>query len=251
VSAPRRFDAATGGWVDAAPPDAAVEAAESWLVVDGHARGLDRHWERFGPAPPGLRAAADGALPPGGRWWPRVERRADGSLWLHVRGAPPREPTVVAWVADVPDPRREPRRKGPDLERLGALRARAAERGAGEALIADPDGRLLEGAYSSLLWWEGDELWALPDDAPVLPGVTRALLLDLAAHEGVAVRRRRPAPAELAGREVWLTSALHGVRAVSAWAGGAPAGLASRAEDWQRRLEALAKPLDVGPPDAR
>jgi branched-subunit amino acid aminotransferase/4-amino-4-deoxychorismate lyase len=250
VTEQRRFDGATGAWIDAPPSRAAVEAAESWLVVDGRVRGLDLHWARFRAAAPELRAAVARALPVRGRWWPRVELRADGSRWLAVRPAPPREPTVVAWVSDGPDPRREPRRKGPDLERLGALRAEAARHGAGEALLSDRDGRLLEGAYSSLLWWEGDALWTVPDDAPVLPGVTRALLLALADAHQVAVRRRRPAPAELAGREVWLTGALHGIRVVSAWADGPPAGPALRASEWQRRLEAGAEPLARAAPSS-
>ena len=256
----------SGGAWEAAGESASAEivAAESWLVADGRARGLDRHWARFarGCAEAGLdpgdpRPMVERELPPTGRWFPRVELRADGELRLAIRPAPPREPGVVAWVADGPDPRRAPRRKGPDLERLGALRAEAARRGAGEALIRDGDGRLLEGAYTSLLWWAGDALCVVPDDAPILDGVTRALLLGLAAAGGVEVRPRRPAPGDLDGCEVWLTSALHGIRAVTAWAarvaGGGVceadaavhAGAAVRAPEWQARLEALAGP--VGP----
>jgi branched-subunit amino acid aminotransferase/4-amino-4-deoxychorismate lyase len=157
-----------------------------------------------------------------------------------VRPAPPREPTVVAWVADVADPRREPRRKGPDLERLAALRARAAAHGAGEALLSDAEGRLLEGAFTSLLWWEEETLCAVPDDAPILPGITRALLLGLARERGTPVAQRRPLARELAGRETWLVSALHGIRAVTGWAnGGPPAGGAPRAGGWQRLLDGL------------
>jgi len=257
-----------GAWVpEAAPAEGAVAAAESWLVEDGRARGLDRHWARFarGCAEAGLsiaspRAAVEAALPATGRWFPRVEARAGGEVRLAVRPAPPRAPEVVAWVADGPDPRRAPRRKGPDLERLGALRAAAARHGAGEALIADADGRLLEGAYTSLLWWEDDALCAVPDDAPILDGVTRALLLGLAADAGAEVRFRRPAPAGLDGREVWLTSALHGIRAVTGWvadgAQGSPAhaGEVERAAASQARLEALAVPVAaaaVSAPDAR
>ena len=117
-----------------------------------------------------------------------------------MRPAPPREPTVVAWIADVPDPRRAPRRKGPDLERLAALRERAAAHGAGEAVLADADGRLLEGAYTSLLWWEGETLCAVPDDAPILPGITRALLIELAGTPwSCAAPRRRTWPAARPG----------------------------------------------------
>ena len=229
-----------------------VAVAESWLVSDGRVRGLDLHWQRFerGCAdarlrPSGSRAAVESALPVSGRWFPRVEVRRDGELRVAVRRAPPREPEVTAWLFSGSDPRRAPRRKGPDLARLGALRAEAARHGAGEALLCDRQGRLLEGAYTSLLWWEGDVLCAVPDDAPILDGVTRRLLLDLAAAQAVEVQYRLPTPADLDGREVWLTSALHGIRCVtsSTAPGCLRAGPTDRAPAWQTRLEALASPI--------
>src|SRR4051794_18565362 len=229
-----------------------IAVAESFLVHDGRVRGFDLHARRFdrGCAEAGVRperslAAAAADLTRTGRWFPRVDVSSRGEVAVAVRPAPAREPSVVAWLFDGPDPRRAPRRKGPDLARLGALRAEAVRRGAGEALLGDGDGRLLEGAYTSLMWWEGAVLWAVPDDAPILDGVTRRLLLDLAAGQGVEVRYRRPAPAELDGCEVWLTSALHGIRAVTASAapGCLRAGPARRAAAWQARLEALAAPL--------
>ena len=225
-------------------------AADSWLVDDGRGRAVQRHWARFeatcrehGVEPDALaalRAEVARAVPPRGRWFPRVELRADGELAVQMRPAPRREPTVVAWLADVADPRLEPRRKGPDLARLAVLRERAAAHGASEAVIADGDGRLLEGAFTSLLWWEGETLCAVPDEAPILPGVTRALLLELARDRGTPVAQRRPLPHELADRETWLVSALHGIRVVTGWAnGGPPAGGAPRAGGWQRLLDGL------------
>jgi branched-subunit amino acid aminotransferase/4-amino-4-deoxychorismate lyase len=229
----------------------ALRAADSWLVVDGRVRAVERHWTRFsaacreyGVAPEALatfRARVERAVPAHGRWFPRVELRADGELAVLVRPAPLREPTVVAWIADVPDPRRSPRRKGPDLGRLAALRERAAAHGAGEAVLADADGRLLEGAFTSLLWWDEETLCVVPDDAPILPGITRALLIELASARDTRVARRRPAPEELVDRETWLVSALHGIRAVSRWAaGGSAAGAAPRAATWQRLLDDVA-----------
>jgi branched-subunit amino acid aminotransferase/4-amino-4-deoxychorismate lyase len=215
-----------------------MRAADSWLVTDGHARAVDRHWARFSAACgielAEFRAEVERAIPSEGRWFPRVELHDDGELAFHVRPAPPREPTVTAWIADT-DPRRHPRIKGPDLERLGALRDRANAHGAQEAVLTDPDGRLLEGAYTSLLWWEDETLCAVPDDAPILPGITRALLLELAGE----VDFRRPTARELSGRETWLVSALHGIRAVTRWVGGPEPGEAARAAGWQRRLESL------------
>jgi branched-subunit amino acid aminotransferase/4-amino-4-deoxychorismate lyase len=215
-----------------------MRAADSWLVADGHARAVDRHWARFSAAAgvdlTQFRAEVERAIPATGRWFPRVELHDDGELAFHVRPAPPREPTVTAWITGE-DPRGHPRVKGPDLERLGALRDRARTHGAQEAVIADADGRLLEGAYTSLLWWEGETLCAVPDDAPILPGITRALLIELAG----TVELRRPAPQDLAGRETWLVSALHGIRAVTRWVGGPEPGEALRAAEWQRRLESI------------
>jgi branched-subunit amino acid aminotransferase/4-amino-4-deoxychorismate lyase len=225
----------------------ALHAADSWLVVDGRARAVDRHWARFAAACgehgitaqelAALRARAEREVPATGRWFPRIELREGGELAVAVRPAPPREPTVVAWIADVPDPRRSPRRKGPDLDRLAALRERAAAHGAGEAVLTDAAGRLLEGAYTSLLWWEGETLCVVADDAPILPGITRALLIELAGARGTQVARRHPGPDELADRETWLVSALHGIRAVTRWVGGSAAGEAPRAAVWQRALD--------------
>jgi branched-subunit amino acid aminotransferase/4-amino-4-deoxychorismate lyase len=215
-----------------------MKAVDSWLVVAGHTRALDRHWARFSAACgidlTEFRAEVERAIPASGRWFPRVELHDDGELAFHVRPAPPREPTVTAWITD-DDPRRAPRIKGPDLERLAALRRQAQAHGAQEAVIADGEGRLLEGAYTSLLWWDGETLCAVPDDAPILPGITRALLIELAP----AVELRRPAPNDLEGRETWLVSALHGIRAVTCWVGGPEPGEAPRAAAWQRRLETI------------
>lgn len=253
VGGPRRRRSSPGS---AGPAAVGVAVAESWLVSDGRARGLDLHWERFERgcadaclAPSVSRTAVESALAVSGRWFPRVEVRSDGEFRVAMRRAPPRDPEVTAWVFSGSDPRRAPRRKGPDLARLGALRAEAARYGAGEALLCDGEGRLLEGAFTSLMWWEGDVLWAVPDDAPILDGVTRRLLLGLAAAHGVDVRYRRPAPADLDGREAWLTSALHGIRSVtSATAPGCVrAGLPRRAPAWQALLEALEAPIGAGP----
>jgi branched-subunit amino acid aminotransferase/4-amino-4-deoxychorismate lyase len=229
----------------------ALLAADSWLVADGRVRAVERHWARFeatcrehGVADEALaafRSEVERVLPATGRWFPRVELREDGELAFQMRPAPPRETTVVAWIADVPDPRRAPRRKGPDLERLAALRERAAAHGAGEAVLADADGRLLEGAFTSLLWWERETLCAVPDDAPILPGITRALLIELACERGTPVAQRRPYARGLAGTETWLVSALHGIRAVTRWVDGPAAGEAPRAAAWQRLLDERAR----------
>jgi para-aminobenzoate synthetase / 4-amino-4-deoxychorismate lyase len=88
-------------------------------------------------------------------------------------------------------------------------------------LLVDADGTVLEGAWGNLWLIEGDRLLTPPADGRILPGVTRALLLELApalgyhAHETpIALDRARRAPV------TFMTSAIR--LAV-------PAGLADRA----------------------
>jgi len=249
VSSNYRWSSESGGWQPAQPSPGAVAVADSWLIEEGSTTGPDLHRDRFLSSAAELGNVAElelawdalnPLLPQDGRWFPRVDLLASGQLTLALRSAPPRESSVVAWLMEEPDPRLLPQRKGPELELLDGLRAQAREHGAGEAVLSDRDGYLLEGAYSSLLWWQGERLCAVPDDAPVLPGITRRLLLKIAAEDGVEVDFFLPRPADLAGREVWLVGSLHGIRAVSGWVPeGLAAGDAVRAATWQRRLNQL------------
>lgn len=223
-------------------------AADSWLVDDGRVRGWDLHWARFRGAVGASGVAAErldqlqdevrAGTPSQGRWFPRVECTDRGELTWKLRVAMAREPFVSCVAEPMSDPRSSPRVKGPDLDRLTALRAAID---AGEALVAAPDGTLREGLLSSLMWWDGDVLCVVDESEAILDGVTRRLLLGLAEADGVAVERRRPLLGDLRGCEVWLTSALHGIRAVSAWPpDGPPAGAPMRAAHWQTNLEACA-----------
>ena len=221
-----RWNIDSGAWEESAPSSAAVAVADSWLLEEGLTTRLDLHRERFltsaaelgEVAELGEAAEAEAAwdafaplMPQTGRWFPRVDLLSDGELTLALRPAPPCEETVVAWLMPEPDPRQLPRRKGPELELLGELRAQAREHGAGEAVLSDGQGHLVEGAYSSLLWWEGERLCAVPDESPALPGITRRLLLEIAAEDGIDVHYVLPRPSELAGNEVWLVGSLHGI----------------------------------------
>ncbi|MBW3609567.1 MAG: aminotransferase class IV [Actinobacteria bacterium] len=227
---------------------AALLVADSWLVDEGYERAAGAHWARFAGSCAQLgveraqllrfEAAARAALPSQGRWFPRVELTADG-LALRLRRATRVGGSDQARVIVGPrgDPRRHPRRKGPDLELLARLRAQAHEQGADELLLCGDDGALLEGALSSLLWWEGEALCTTPDEH-ALPGVTRALLLARARERGVELRVRAPLPEELERCETWLTSALHGIRVVSAWLSPRiEAGAGTRAPAWREELD--------------
>jgi branched-subunit amino acid aminotransferase/4-amino-4-deoxychorismate lyase len=237
--------------------DTRVLAADSFLVHDGRVRGLDLHRGRFLAAIPasmraGLAAeafwdAALAELPRTGDWFPRVElqlRLHTPLLVFRLRHAPARTTSVRIATYSGPDPRTKPTIKGPDLERLAAVRTAVQPLGAEEAVLLSPEGYLIEGAYSALAWWRGEDL-VFPDPAlERVDSVTARSLHVLATALGVRVRHEFAHPDELDGRELWALSALHGVRMVTAWIDGpALAEEAGRLAAWRRRLDAIARPL--------
>ena len=204
-----------------------VRVADSWLTVDGSAVALDRHFDRFSGSVHAQNSQIDvlafteavrDALPESGRWFPRIEAiDSDGELTLRllIRTAP--EPSLDVTLATATrDPRSNPSVKGPDLSALGALRT---ELGAGEAVILN-QGFLAEGAWSSIVWWLNDTLHCVDPSIARLPGVTEGVIRDFAHHIGSTVVPVRVRPEELDGAEVWVLSALHGIRIATNWRNG-------------------------------
>ena len=68
---------------------------------------------------------------------------------------------------------------------LARLELRAT--GADEALMLDAEGHLAEGATSNLFFVDGQSLKTPSLDGPVLPGITRDVVIDLARSEGIPV----------------------------------------------------------------
>ncbi|MFQ5806420.1 MAG: aminotransferase class IV [Phycisphaerae bacterium] len=92
--------------------------------------------------------------------------------------------------------------------RLASLRE-AHARGAFEALWFTYDERLAEGAISSVFLVRNEQLVTPPLDAPVLPGITRATVIELAVELGVPVRERALTLNDLLeADEVFLTNSL-------------------------------------------
>lgn len=237
-------------------PDVEPLVADSWLVTDGAVRGFARHRRRFERACGGAvaighdtaaaREAPGGAavttvmprvteeliapvsgdhfwsslaalIPRTGAWFPRVELVT--GLRVLVRPAPERKQTVTVWDPQEADPREYPRVKGPDLPYLGLLREEARTFGADEALLTDAAGHVVEAAHANILWWDGKTLCAPHADSPVFSGITAGLIIEEARQRRISVEARRVTRSELQNREVWLTNALHGIRAVTAWRG--------------------------------
>jgi branched-subunit amino acid aminotransferase/4-amino-4-deoxychorismate lyase len=234
-----------------------VEAVDSWLVTEGKALALDLHRTRFMTSIPRGRYlqlnpsafwdAVLAMLPGEGDWFPRVElhsRLGGPRLIYRHRTAPERTRSVVVATHRGKDPRRSPTVKGPDLERLQAVRTAVQPLGAQEAVILDADGYVVEGAYSALLWWRGDILCGPPAAFPRIDSVTARTVLTIAAALGVETYEEAVTPAELDGTELWALSALQGIRIVTSWVDGpATAELPGRLQQWRDRLDALRRPL--------
>ncbi|GAA3742329.1 aminotransferase class IV [Leifsonia bigeumensis] len=259
------------------PTEWVVEAADSWLTTDGTAFALRLHRDRFFAAAAergaGLEGFTDAALasfweasiaaiPAKGDWFPRVElqsKNGAASFLYRERTAPPLSSSVALATHRGPELRRVPTIKGPDLGAMMQVRRAAQERGADDGVILTPDGFVVEGGTTSIVWWRGDILFGAPEgpgweEFDRVDSVTARSVFGLATALGVETHREPVTPAELDGTEVWALNALHGIRIVTSWVDGADedgagrgrlqlAELPGRLALWRSRREALRKPV--------
>lgn len=96
---------------------------------------------------------------------------------------------------------------------LARLETRVTD--ADEALLLDTDGYVAEGATSNVFFVWDDALRTPTLEGPVLPGVTREVVLDLARTENIPVEEGRYEPDMLRGAdELFLTSTTREIRPV-------------------------------------
>ncbi|TGD37839.1 aminotransferase class IV [Brevibacterium aurantiacum] len=205
-------------------------AADSWFVEDSRMRAFDHHQARFARAAAEVGvgkavttdfwAAVLEKLPATGEWFPRVDvveapSGSERELAFRLRPAPERTRELRVLVPPFSDPRATPDCKGPDIALLEGVRADAREQyGCDEVLLLSADGHVIEGATTSLLWWDVDTLCAPDPELGALSGTTSAVILEEARARSIPVEFRRVRPEELFGHEVWLVNALHGIRQV-------------------------------------
>ncbi|KTG10476.1 4-amino-4-deoxychorismate lyase [Haloprofundus marisrubri] len=87
--------------------------------------------------------------------------------------------------------------------------------GADEALVLDDEGYVAEGATSNIFFVDGKRLCTPTLDGPILAGVTRDVVLELAESEGIPVREDFFTPDDVRGAdEVFITSSTREIRPV-------------------------------------
>ncbi|WP_167046902.1 aminotransferase class IV [Salinibacterium sp. ZJ454] len=237
-----------------------LAVADSWLVTEGTSLALDLHRQRFTRtardhvAESEIAAfwdAAIASIPRTGGWFPRVELQLSGGaprLVARVRPAPERHRSIRLASHHGADPRTTPAVKGPDLATLTGLRTAAQARGADDTVILSPDGFIVDGATTAIIWWRGDALCVPSPKLARVDSVTATVIVGVATALGVDVLHESVTPDELDGLEVWAVNALHGIRIVTHWVDGpAPAELPGRLALWRTKLDALRRPFPQTP----
>ncbi|QIM16652.1 aminotransferase class IV [Leucobacter insecticola] len=184
-------------------------------------RGWDRHLARFltGVCAVTESQSADGFLADAVS---RIQEYGEGFPRLELWGGAGQDPEFALSLRPLPElgTQLEMRsfsgftlesraRKGPNIARLAELNR---ELGA-EALLTDAEGYALEGATTSLVWWDptDQEGYVVEARRHRVASVTEQLL----THE-FAIAPSRISPADLTQCEVWAVNALHGIRVVTA-----------------------------------
>ncbi|HEY2442198.1 MAG TPA: aminodeoxychorismate synthase component I [Streptosporangiaceae bacterium] len=212
------------------PPRPAAGVFTSLLVSSGQVQDLAAHLERleasvrrlFGkglPAQCRADLAARLAGAPSGRLRITVRPRG-GPLRAVVEVVPLEPPTGEVRLRPVVIPGGLGAHKWLDRQGVTDL-ARAGGLGAGEQLlIEDADGSVLETDRANIFALIDGVLHTPADDGRLLPGVTRAAVLRLAARDGIEVRLAPLTRARLAAAsEVFVTNSVRGVLPVHSIAG--------------------------------
>jgi len=122
-------------------------------------------------------------------------------------------------------------------------RAEAVERGADEALLLNTNGEVAETASGNLFWVYQDCICTVPTGRGVLPGITRAVVLEICQTLGLPTNKRVIKPEALRNSEgLFLTQSAFGIVPVTEL-DGEPVAPSPLVEQISRAYgEALARP---------
>jgi branched-subunit amino acid aminotransferase/4-amino-4-deoxychorismate lyase len=221
---------------------------ETARVYAGRPFLLDRHLERFARS-----AERVGLAPPEAAECERLAALVTGAcaaqdlaLRLYWTGR-----TLVATAAGIDPALEERRERGLRLVTVSwstgslasakstsyaenmAAQDGAVAAGADDALLVSLDGTVLEAPTANVFWREGETLFTPSLDLPVLAGVTRGLLLEIAEQE--TVEGVFPLGRLLGADEVFVCSSIREVMPVAS-VDGRGFGLGPAAQSLQREL---------------
>ena len=99
-------------------------------------------------------------------------------------------------------------------------RAEAEEKGADEALLLNTNGEVAETASGNIFWIYQDNICTVPTGRGVLPGITRAVVLEICQSLGLATQKRIIKPEQLRNAEgIFVTQSALGIVPVAAFDG--------------------------------
>lgn len=123
----------------------------------------------------------------------------------------PRWRVVASQMRLVPGDRLAMHKTGSKLFQVLA-RQEAEAAGADEALLVNTNGEVAEGASANLFWVRGGVIYTAPTAVGMLPGVTRAVVLELCAQQGLTVKKRLLQLGQLVNSDALIfTNSAHGV----------------------------------------
>jgi len=100
-------------------------------------------------------------------------------------------------------------------------RADAVERGADEALLLNTNGEVAETAGGNLFWIHDDTICTVPAERGVLPGITRAVVLEICQTLGLVTNERAIKPEALKNSKgIFITQSAMGIAPVVMFDGG-------------------------------
>ena len=95
-------------------------------------------------------------------------------------------------------------------------RAEAAEKGADEALLINTNGEVAETASGNLFWVYNDRICTTPTGRGVLPGITRAVVLEICQTLGLLTNKRVIKPEALKNSDgIFITQSAVGIMPVA------------------------------------
>jgi len=99
-------------------------------------------------------------------------------------------------------------------------RAEAKEKGADEALLINANGEVAEAAGGNLFWVYQDNICTVPTGRGILPGITRAVVLEICQTLGLQVNERAIKPEALRNCEgIFITQSALGIVPVKTFDG--------------------------------